>query len=309
LPDAELIERLGGPAPLRELSPYPAARRELDGRQLVPETLVRHDVWRILFEANRSIPFTVPWHLGSRLEVQLGNEMSRDIVVHGYLDPNEFALLDRVLKPGSHVLDIGANEGAYTIFAAAKVGASGRVWAIEPSARELARLRTNVGLNDAATVDVVPCAIGDRNAETELKIAADSRSGHNTLGEFVWDGVTLATTQRVPLRTLDTIVAEGGIRRVDVIKMDIEGAEGRLLLGGRSVIETHRPLVLFEASARSLRQQGSSIDGLLAAFRSTGYGIFAFDHVTGRPTPYAPGHSGDNLIAAPDGCRLPEYPD
>jgi FkbM family methyltransferase len=302
--DQELIELSSSLAYVRPLRPYPMADQLEDWRQLPPEAAARYRIWQFLFESNRSVPLTLPWHFGSHLDIQLGNELSRGLFVHGCHDPNELALLDHILRPGHHFLDIGAHEGVYSVFAALKVGPSGHVWAIEPSRRELSRIRRNVDLNGLDHVDIIACAVGDRDGEIDIKIAADARSGHNTLGEFVWDGVSLARQERVPLRTLDSLVAERGIRSLDVVKIDVEGTESRLLRGGSHVMTALRPIVLFEASEKSLKPQGTSLSELTTLFREAGYTILAIDHHTGLPTRRIGSHSGDNLIAVPKGVDL-----
>ena len=63
------------------------------------------------------------------LRLHLGNDVSRQIFIAGCYDPNEFAFLDRYLRPGMTFIDAGANEGVYTVFAAQRVGSEGCVWA------------------------------------------------------------------------------------------------------------------------------------------------------------------------------------
>ena len=127
-------------------------------------------------------------------------------------------------------VDVGANMGLYTLFAARKVGEQGQVLAIEPSSRECERLLRNLQANSVSNVRLVRKAVSDSSAEAELLVAADVRSGHNTLGAFSYD-TPLAIKEKVRTERLDAIVAEEGLARVDVIKMDVEGAEVRALEG------------------------------------------------------------------------------
>jgi hypothetical protein len=91
--------------------------------------------------------FEIKWLDGLRVRLQPASETSRAIFVTGRYEPNEFCVLDRILKPGMTFLDIGANVGLYTLFAAKRVMPNGRVLAIEPSSREYEILTRNIDAN------------------------------------------------------------------------------------------------------------------------------------------------------------------
>jgi hypothetical protein len=114
---------------------------------------------------------------------------------------------------------------------------------------------------------------------------------------------TLAN-QRVTARQLDRVVAESGVGRLDFIKIDVEGAETRVIEGAQAVLERFRPVILFEASDRSLQSQGSSLDALLSLLESCGYLVYAFDS-SGLPVPAAGGCVSDNMLATPSEKPLP----
>src|SRR5262249_24894046 len=151
-----------------------------------------------------------------------------------------------ILLPGMVFIDGGANEGHYTVFASQCVGPEGTVWAFEPSSRELKRLEKNLELNASGNVRVFRVALAESNGEGELRITGYAHEGHNTLGGFAHE-VELARTERFSLRRLDDLVAEASLTRVDVIKLDVEGAEQRVLEGSRDVLTRFRPVILFEA--------------------------------------------------------------
>ena len=78
-----------------------------------------------LWEAARGrfqVPLTLRWYRGTTVDVTLGNDNSLCLYVCGSFEPNEFAFLDKVLRPGMVFVDVGANDGYYTLFAAQKVG-------------------------------------------------------------------------------------------------------------------------------------------------------------------------------------------
>lgn len=161
------------------------------------------------------------------------------------------------LQPGQVFIDIGANIGTYTIRAAERLGYSGRVFAFEPLETNSSRLIAATRANKINNVEVVPVAVGDRNARVTIRDGGRESSasiGHTTGRAF-----------DVPMATLDHFAEEVGIQRLDWIKMDIEGQEPLALEGMPRVIDRFRPHFLFEnheggpETCRILRQLGYRI--------------------------------------------------
>lgn len=104
-------------------------------------------------------------------------------------------------------------------------------------------------------------------------------------------------TDVLPAITLDELVATHGLADVDVIKIDIEGAELRALIGAANVLRTARPLILLELSPAALAHQGGSVDDLMALLDRADYRVLCLDRATGLPVPVAAGPFSDNLLA------------
>ncbi|HXI38587.1 MAG TPA: FkbM family methyltransferase [Bryobacteraceae bacterium] len=202
-------------------------------------------------------------------------------------------------------LDAGANEGVYTIFAAQCVAQTGVVWAFEPSEREFKRLQENLKVNRLKNVHGLRLALAEHEGQAELLIAEAEHSGQNTLGEFAYEAVGVLRKEPVPVRTLDQVVVENGINRLDVMKLDVEGAEHRLVDGARSTLRRFRPIILFEASDTALQRQGSSREALCAALSAQDYDLYLFDDSTGLPAPAISGQFSNNMIAVPREKPLP----
>ena len=288
----------------RPLGPWPWREWEQFCRE--PDRLYerRQKIWEHFAAQPRTEALVLDWYDGLRLEVQLGNELSRGLFVVGAFEANEFAFLDRYLQPGMVFVDAGAHEGLYSVFAARRTGPEGRVYAIEPSERERAACERNLELN-GLTATMIPCAVAGADGEAEFLLAQDHRSGHNTLGAFAWEGVHVDARRRVVVRSFDSLAAEYGWERVDFLKMDIEGAETAALRGGGRVFRELRPVVLVEVSPRSLAAQGSSREELLATFEELGYELYHFDYGTGLLRRGAEGQTGDNLVAVPKEMASP----
>jgi len=249
------------------------------GQSATLATRFRKKIWRLFRN-----PFQVSWLDGLQLTLIPGNETSRSIFVTGRYEPNEFCLLTRILKSGMTFIDIGANMGLYTLFAASRVGKSGCVLAIEPSAREMQVLGDNVEQNALGNVRLHQAALSDRASEVELLVAGVQNSGHNTLGAFGYNTV-LDHREKVRAMRLDDLVQSEKLGRVDVIKMDIEGAELATLRGGADTIQRFHPVMLLELSDRALQHQHSNSAGILDLLTRQGYRLYGFAADTGLPAP------------------------
>jgi len=282
----------------RPLTPYPGWIFGSDWDKPDMECRMRRFIWTYFHNLGSDAPFQMNWHKGLAVQIYLGNDSSLPLFIGGCVDPNEFAFLDSALEEGMVFVDGGANEGLYSLFASRCVGPSGSVFSFEPSQREFDRLSCNIRLNGLDNVRAVQAALSDAPGETELNIACSAHSGHNTLGKFAHE-VPLLRTERVSTQTLDAFATEAGLTRLDFLKLDVEGAERRVLEGARDVLRRMRPMILFEASDDALKGQGSSLSDLLEFFRSQNYRIYAFNDRTGSPIPADGETRSDNMVAVP----------
>jgi FkbM family methyltransferase len=259
----------------------------------------RGALWEAARDNNLVVRLSVPWLADTTVDVTLGNDNSLCLYVCGSFEPNEFNFLDRLLKPGMAFVDVGANDGYYTLFAARRVGSTGRVVSVEPSSRERGHLERNLARNDLGNVAVVPSALGAAAGVAELRLAHGVHTGHNTLGSFAHDDVVPASVERVPLETLDTVAARLGLPRIDVIKIDVEGGEANVIAGARGVLTSTRPLLMMEVTDGALRAQGSSEASLLDMLRhELGYEILVFSPTTGLPHRWIAGEPlSANIVA------------
>jgi FkbM family methyltransferase len=175
------------------------------------------------------------------------------------------AVLRSHAPAGGTVLDVGGNIGVHTLEAAQAVGPGGRVVAIEPMPHHAQRIRDDAALNGFRHVDVVQAAVGSAPGEVSIGLPAE---GANE-GMYCIGGQQDAVT--VPMRTIDEIVQTQGLARVDVIKMDIEGAEFGALTGARQTLERFRPTILIEVNSPALEAMGSSSEEVMTLLGAMGY--------------------------------------
>ncbi len=297
--EAEALAEAQSAAFLRPLVPYPGWSFGADWDNPDPGYVHRRRLWEYFHARKLESSFPFPWYGALKLNLYLGNDLSRQLFIAGCAEPNEFAFLDRVLTAGMVFLDIGANDGIYSLFAAQRVGPQGTVWAFEPSGREFARLEENIALNRLTNTRAFGLALGERNGLENLTVADYGHEGQNTLGAFVHQDIEQKRTEQVVIRRLDDLVQEEQLPHIDVIKLDVEGAEHRVLAGARDVLGRFRPIIICEVLDAALQQQNSSRDELLQLFHSSGYVLYAFEQATGLPSPVRNGRLSDNIVALP----------
>ena len=261
----------------------------------------RGALWEAAKKGDASMPLLLSWYDGTMVDVTLGNDNSLCLYVCGSFEPNEFAFLHGFLKPGMVFIDVGANDGYYTLFAARRVGLAGKVVAVEPSTRERINLRRNLVRNRIDNVHVVPAALGAAPGDADLRLAQGAHSGHNTLGKFAHDDVKAANLERVTVKTLDKVAAELELDRIDFVKIDVEGAEASVVAGARDILRTMRPVMLLEINDGALCAQGVSAEAFLANLQAEfGYEVLVFSAITGMLESLAEGGMlSSNIVAVP----------
>ena len=175
-------------------------------------------------------------------------------VRQGEYEPEICAQFRRVLRPGMGVLDLGANIGFFALMAASLVGSTGMVLAIEPSPRNVRLLEASRRVNGFGQLSVLQVAAGSSNG---LLVLNSSYSNGTTAG-LPDDVAGLLTAETVPALRIDTVLPPG--RRIDLIKIDVEGAEYPALLGCEGAIRANRPVIISEFSP-GLMPGISGIDG------------------------------------------------
>ncbi|MBA2462980.1 MAG: FkbM family methyltransferase [Actinobacteria bacterium] len=285
----------------KPLAPRPGWRFDIDYLSDDPGTTFRRRIWERFSHAGVASDVVVPWYDGLHIRLFLGNDLSKCLYVAGEFEPNELSFLARWLEPGMVVLDAGANDGLYTILAANRVRAGGRVVAIEPSVRERRRLEANVRLNSLEDlVTVLPYALYDRSGTGKMAIAELGHEGQNTVGQTVSNPkVGAEREEQVALRTLDEVAVELHLSRLDFLKLDVEGCEARVLRGGAQALARFRPLIQLEAEPDALAVQGSSVQDIEETLASLNYVIYEFSDETGELERTASAADGGNFVAAP----------
>lgn len=223
---------------------------------------------------------------GLKLLVRADEDVGREIYFFGQYERDDSELLLHAIRETDVCVDIGASCGYYTL-GMALAARKGRVHAFEPVPLNYHILMANLLLNGVDNAVVKQMAVGEADAETELVVSGDS--GYSSL--INTGRRPVAEKVRVPMTTLDGYCDNSQILRVDCLKIDAEGAEDRILAGGRRLLadRSRQPrLIMLEMYEPMLSQHGSSIENILQRMRDHGYTPFVNDG--GRLTPFVPQH-------------------
>jgi len=210
----------------------------------------------------------------------------------------EHRLMPQLVKQGDTALDIGANVGAYTCQFSRLVGPSGRVVAFEaypPTFSHLSALARFLALSNVTLRNV---AITDSRRTVRFASARPAFGG--TMHGFVHETTVWSPQDRqVEGRTLDEEVEEIGLRKVNLIKCDIEGGEAAMINGGQNTLQRHRPIVVCEIEERWTGRYGQHRSEVIDHLRELGrYEVFST--AQGRLIPLAEDlSSGNNVVFLP----------
>jgi FkbM family methyltransferase len=222
---------------------------------------------------------------GISYDLDLTQGIDFAIYLGGMFERNTAIALSKLTEPSSLVLDIGANIGAHTLRLAKLVGPEGRVMAFEPTDFAFGKLRRNLDLNPslASRVDASHCFLTATDGTSvphaiysswPLAVEAGLHAKH--LGREM-------QTKAAQARSLDSVLAERADRKVQLVKLDVDGFECDVLRGATTLLRDVRPIFVMELAPYVLEERGTSLDQLLSYFIPNGY-LF-YDERTSRRLP------------------------
>lgn len=170
----------------------------------------------------------------------------------GYLlspQPEQYLIdfLSRHLHQGQHAFDVGAFVGFYTLLMAKIVGPKGSVTAFEPVVELAERIEESASLNGFMNVTVERCAVSRRSGESNFHLVREVRSGAAASTGGLSSEVASGSL-RVRVIALDDFVIANQIDSLDLVKIDIEGAETDALVGMERTLASLRPWVVMEVN-------------------------------------------------------------
>jgi FkbM family methyltransferase len=200
---------------------------------------------------------------GLRWCLDRGDLISQDLYWSSANDRAETEQL-RSMPPGGVMLDVGANYGYYCITIASRLRQNCTIHAFEPNGVVFERLRKNLEMNGASAVTAYQVGLDDREGTAAIvDVPGHSGAAYLRSGE----GVTVTS--------LDRFCQGAKVDRLDLIKIDAEGAELRILRGGQGTLFRFRPALLLELNAPTLAREQASPQELLELLQSLDYRVYS----------------------------------
>lgn len=191
---------------------------------------------------------------------------------HGLMGRTEVECFRRLVQPAMTVMDIGSNQGVYTLLSSLLVGDRGKVLAFEPDPLLFQTLQKNLERNGASNVSALNIALGSATGSKILHRSmvnlGDNRLAEDAPGAFR-DAVT------VPMKRLDDVPFSG---KVDFIKIDVQGWELEVLKGMERTLDENQNIQLFiELWPRGLKEAGTEPIELLNWLHDRGFSLTRAD--------------------------------
>jgi len=216
----------------------------------------------------------ITWHL------DLNEGIDFSIYCLGSFEPGTVRFYTKILRPGDVVFDIGANIGAHTLHFAKLVGAKGRVHAFEPTASAFQKLTRNLSLNPSLQQHVT------------LHHAFCSHAGEQTIPQDIYSSWPLSRQDNLHAKhlgalqpvgdpeviCLDQLAGALSLERLDLLKLDVDGNETKVLRGCNHILEHFHPKVLAEIAPYVIQENGCDMEDFWKPFRSNGYRMRTLDN-------------------------------
>jgi FkbM family methyltransferase len=213
---------------------------------------------------------------GGEMILDTNDRLARRIRCEEAFEPAVRREIERHASRRGNVIDIGANIGYYTILASKLIGPAKRVYAFEPQARVLIKLRRNIEASGLPNVTVFPLALSDGAGSVPFHVPQEGAESHGSIhanGRFEVMKIVDVETQR-----LDDVLSNLGSPEIGLIKMDAEGAELPILRGATTLLSgPNRPVLVFEACEENCQPFDYCVYDLLHYIRSFGYRLRQLD--------------------------------
>lgn len=224
---------------------------------------------------------------GINFELDLREVIDSEMFYCGSREPKTSRTLELICDPSDVVIDIGANVGSHALPMAKLVGPSGRVYAFEPVPWAMDKLKRNASLNGFSNIVTEQVALSDENlGHVDMEFRASFKIGSaigvddkGRIDKGWWQECDHVSTE---MRTLDSYVTGHDIRRVDLIKLDVDGFEGKVIRGARETLSRFKPVIIMELAPAWVEMRGDSCIAIAMQLRDMGYRCFAevtFDEI------------------------------
>ena len=204
---------------------------------------------------------------------ELDEHMGSQIFWRGSYSGSQLILLDRLLAPHMVFVDVGANHGELTVFAAKRL-TEGKVIAFEPVSVLFQKLERNININNFTNVQLIQKGLSDKSFKSTIYTREGSfedGTKHEGLPTLYPTITRSQIGEVIEITYLDQFVESENVTRIDVIKLDVEGAELAVLKGATKTIRRFNPTILMEVNEETSQAAGYPARALLDYLSEMGY--------------------------------------
>ena len=185
----------------------------------------------------------------------------------GFLHTGIISLLS-LCKKNFCVIDIGTNIG-WTVLNFAKISETGMVIGFEPDPFNYSVCKSNIDRNSFSNLLVLPFGLGEAAAQLQMEVRTPENRGGNRIAPSNGKGSVAVAVKR-----LDDVEEVSKLSVINLMKLDVEGYELKVLRGAQKIIHRHKPVLFIEVDDNNLRDQGDSATELILFLQSCGYQTF-----------------------------------
>ena len=203
---------------------------------------------------------------GIKFDLDLREVIDSSLYYAGSFEPQIEKLIKDNLGPGMHVMDIGANIGYHTFRMASLILPGGLVYAIEPTSTAFSKLLRNAELNpQIKNVEYIKVGLAnDDLGQQEIAFQSSYRL----------DGQTHLKNEQVQLMKLDSLIKERNIERLDFIKLDVDGFEGKILMGAQETFTKFKPILIAEITPSEIIKNHDDPAQIINFLKQLNYSFF-----------------------------------
>ena len=195
--------------------------------------------------------------------------LDRNIIDEGVFEHHSTLLVKKLLRPSDVVFDVGANIGYYSVLFSKLVGEAGKVYSFEPTRHYRSFLEQNILSNELKNIEVLDFGLSNKFEQMDISIGESSATLH-------W--VSLQSPQKTELITikkLDDIINTLNLKKINFIKVDVDGHEPFFLQGAINTIEKYDPAVLLEVSHENYLEAGMTAWDFYAYLKENRFHVYS----------------------------------
>lgn len=207
--------------------------------------------------------------LGFKMNLSLDKQVDKEIFMEIFESETQNFYAE-IVKKGMVIFDIGANKGLYSLIAASKIEPDGKIVSFEPAPKAYDALVSNILLNNFTTIYPFKVGIADKQGEVIFNICKDD--AYNSIGNNPLKPIK--EKQVIKTISIDEFCESQNIDKIDLMKIDTEGAEELAIKGGiKTLSKDNGPLIICEYNSKTDYGIANST-GMFNLLKKMGYSIF-----------------------------------